>query len=145
MTEGGVNSRWFRGSWAFLVLLSLGVHHIAKMDDPFIGDAARWDILDDIMTWIALAGTFALFVWENVVNWRIGPRYFWRRWDKWSTAVAGGVAIAVVIIAIIGFFKSGTIVNSKAIWIMAMIVVPSAVALKFFARYMFKHSGKADL
>ncbi|MBQ5786062.1 MAG: hypothetical protein IIW00_06285 [Alistipes sp.] len=145
MAEGGVNSKWFRNSWGALVLFAMGVHYIAKMDEPFIGDASRWDLLDDIMTWIALAGTFALFVWENVVNWRIGARYFWRRWAKWSTAVGVGVAVGVVIIAIVGFFKSGTIINSKAIWIMAMIVIPTAAAIKFFATYMFKHSGKEDL
>ena len=145
MTGGGVESKWFKGSWAFLVLLSLGVHRVAKMEEPFWGDAARWDLLDDIFTWIALVGTVALIVWKNVVNWRIGPRYFWRRWDKWSSAVGVGVAVGVVIIAIVGFFKSGTIINSKAIWIMAMIVIPTAAAIKFFATYMFKHSGKEDL
>ena len=145
MTGGGVESKWFKGSWAFLVLLSLGVHRVAKMEEPFWGDVARWDLLDDIFTWIALVGTVALIVWKNVVNWRIGPRYFWRRWDKWSSAVGVGVAVGVVIIAIVGFFKSGTIINSKAIWIMAMIVIPTAAAIKFFATYMFKHSGKEDL
>lgn len=142
MTGGGVESKWFKGSWAFLVLLSLGVHRVAKMEEPFWGDAVRWDLLDDIFTWIALVGTVALIVWKNVVNWRIGPRYFWRRWDKWSSAFGFGGLVLAAFVVFQMIFKPEATLNVGAIWTCIAVVVSSAVAIKIIARYMFNRLGK---
>lgn len=142
MTGGGVDSKWFKTSWAVLVLLALGVHRMAKMEDPFIGDVARWDILDDIMAWIALAGTVALFVRENVVNYRIGPRFFWRRWNKWSTALAGGIMIFVVFLFVMIWIKPHSILNRQTAFICSAVIIGVDLIIKFVANYMYKHAGE---
>ena len=137
---GGVDSKWFKNSWAFLVLFAMAVHYINKKDEPLWGSAERWQLLDDILTYMALAGTLALFVWSNICNWRISPRLFWRKWDRWSTNIAVGILSAVVFVLIMMWLKPHSVLDHKTALICFAVVVGVALVIKLVAKTMYKLS-----
>ena len=143
--ERGVESKWFKSSWAFLVLFALAVHYINKMDEPLWGSAERWQLLDDILTYMALSGTLALFVWSNICNWRISPRLFWRKWDRWSTSIAGGILLAVVFLLVMMWLKPHPVLDHKTVLICFVAVIGVAMVIKLVARIMYKRAGEKQI
>ncbi len=54
--EEGKKGIWFKVVLSVWMLLTMAVNHIAKEEEPFVGDPERWQILNYIMMSIAVIG-----------------------------------------------------------------------------------------
>ena len=140
--EGGVNSKWFKTSWTVLLLFSLVVSYINRMDEPLWGSAERWHLLNNILTYLALVGILALFIRSNICNWRIGPRLFWRKWTRWGKSMFGGAIFIAIFLLFLTWVKPHSVLNREAILICSAIVGAVGLTIKLVASYMYKHSAE---
>lgn len=135
--------KWFQIVWAGLALVSLAIHYIQRWADAAWVHSHAMDVLGDVLTWICLPMTVILFVVKCVESWRTGERYFWRRCRRWGSGLLFGTLMAVVLVALVKFFKSGCVFDSniydKDVKMFFFILLSLGGLIYMVARYKFNN------
>lgn len=135
--------KWFQIVWAGLLLCSLVINYIMRYANAAWAQSHAMEVLSEVLGWIVLPMTVILFVLHCVENWRIGERYFWRKWLRWGRSLFLGTLMAAVVLLVIRFVKSGGVLekvlpeNWFNIFLFAILAVGGFVYM--LAKYKYNH------
>lgn len=141
-----LKKKWFQTVWAGLVLCSVAMNYIMRYVDAAWAQSHALQVFNDVIGWIVLPMTVILFVLHCVENWRIGKRYFWRKWRRWSRAIFWGTMMAAVLLLLIRFVKSGGVLENvlpeRSFNIFMFVVLSVGGLLYMIAKYKFNNPNK---
>ena len=138
--------QWFQTVWAGLVLASLAVHYIQRWVDAAWAQSHAMEVSNDVLGWICLPMTVILFIVKCVENWRMGRRYFWRVCRRWGSALFLGTLMAVVLVYLVRYFKSGGVPEGALLEqeynVFLFVLFSLGGLLYMIARYKFKNPNR---
>lgn len=112
------------------------------MSDAIWAHGPVIEMFDKILTWMLLPVTVVLLVWNWVVNWRTGEKYFWRQVCKQASAIFIGGGLAFLLVVIVKWSK-GDALEIEAGGRAAILIIFSVVGLLILlARYKFRNSSE---
>lgn len=141
-----MKKKWFQIVWVGLLLVSLALNYLQRWVDAAWAQNHALTVFSDVLGWIVLALTVVLFVLHCVENWRTGKRYFWRKCRRWGGNIFLGTLMAVAVLLVIRFVKSGgaleNVLPERWFNIFMFVVLSVGGLLYMIARYKFNNSNK---